>query len=104
MTRERKAALVSAGGMGLGATRHTAFATVGLSALLAQSATAFSVVKYVGAAYLVYLGARTLLSKERFAVPRGAPPAGLAKIFFQSFATIILRKYETRWVGLPSAP
>ena len=39
--------------MGLGATMHTAFATVGLSALLAQSATAFSGVKYVGAAYLV---------------------------------------------------
>jgi threonine/homoserine/homoserine lactone efflux protein len=69
---------------------HTAFATVGLSALLAQSATAFSVVKYVGAAYLVYLGVRTLLSKEGFTVPRGAPPAPLAKIFFQSVATDVL--------------
>jgi threonine/homoserine/homoserine lactone efflux protein len=90
VTQGRKAALVSAGGMGLGATMHTAFATVGLSALLAQSATAFSVVKYAGAAYLVYLGARALLSKEGFAVPRGAPPAPLAKIFFQSVATDVL--------------
>ena len=90
VTQGHKAALVSAGGMGLGATMHTAFATVGLSALLAQSATAFSVVKYAGAAYLVYLGARALLSKEGFAVPRGAPPAPLAKIFFQSVATDVL--------------
>ena len=90
VTQGRKAALVSAGGMGLGATMHTAFATVGLSALLAQSATAFSVLKYAGAAYLVYLGARTLLSKEGFAVPREAPAAGLAKIFFQSVATDVL--------------
>jgi threonine/homoserine/homoserine lactone efflux protein len=90
VTQGRKAALVSAGGMGLGATMHTAFATVGLSALLAQSATAFSVVKYVGAAYLVYLGVRTLSSKEGFTVPRGAPPAPLAKIFFQSVATDVL--------------
>ena len=42
---------------------HTAFAVVELSAILAQSARTFSVVKYAGAAYLVYLDARTVLDK-----------------------------------------
>lgn len=47
-------------GNGLGALVHVAAATVGISALLAASATAFTVVKYAGAAYILYLGIRTL--------------------------------------------
>jgi threonine/homoserine/homoserine lactone efflux protein len=43
---------------------HVAAATVGLSALIASSATAFTVVKLVGAVYLVYVGVRRILSKE----------------------------------------
>lgn len=54
-------------------TVPTTFATLGLSALLAQSAFAFSVVKYAGAAFLIYLGVRTLLDKERGLVVRGMP-------------------------------
>lgn len=42
---------------------HVAAAAVGLSALLASSATAFNVVKYVGAAYLIYLGLEALRSR-----------------------------------------
>ena len=45
----------------------------GLSLLVAQSATAFTLLKYVGAAYLVYLGVRMLVRKEA-----GAPEAGAA--------------------------
>ena len=53
-TQGRGAALVSAAGAILGLVFHSVFAAVGLSALLQQSATAFSVVKYAGAAYLIY--------------------------------------------------
>jgi threonine/homoserine/homoserine lactone efflux protein len=59
----RRAALVSACGVCSGLAVHTSFAAIGLSALLARSAVAFSVVKYAGAAYLIYLGLKTFLSK-----------------------------------------
>jgi threonine/homoserine/homoserine lactone efflux protein len=59
----RRAGLVSVLGVHLGTLVHIAAASAGLSALLATSATAFSVVKYLGAAYLVVLGVRRLLDR-----------------------------------------
>jgi threonine/homoserine/homoserine lactone efflux protein len=60
----RLAGIVSVAGVHLGTLVHVAAATVGLSALIVSSAIAFSVVKYAGAAYLVYLGIRRLLTRE----------------------------------------
>ena len=56
----RPAGLVSAMGITVGTLFHVAAATLGLSALLASSALAFQFVKYIGAAYLIYLGIRVL--------------------------------------------
>jgi threonine/homoserine/homoserine lactone efflux protein len=64
----RRAGLVSMLGVHAGTLVHIAAAAAGLSALLAASATAFSTVKYLGAAYLVYLGVRRMLDR--------APAAG----------------------------
>ena len=56
---------------------HVLAAALGLSALLVESALAFTVVKYLGAAYLVYLGARLLLSRQASAQPAQVPSVGV---------------------------
>src|SRR4051794_40755847 len=59
----RRAGLVSALSAGLGDFCHVLAATFGLSALLMTSALAFDIVKYLGAAYLIYLGVRKLFTR-----------------------------------------
>lgn len=56
--------LASCFGTGVGGMLHVLAAALGLSVLVAESALAFSLLKYVGAAYLVYLGIRLLLRKD----------------------------------------
>jgi threonine/homoserine/homoserine lactone efflux protein len=78
----RRAGVVSALGVQGGGLIHVTAATVGVSALLASSAVAFSVVKYAGAAYLIYLGLRKLLDgvEEEAEEPE---PVGLKRLFWQ---------------------
>lgn len=90
VTLGRRAALVSAAGASVGLVTHSLFAAVGLSALLSRSAVAFSVVKYIGAAYLIYLGVRALLDREGFAAPEASPPVGLRSVFVQAVASNVL--------------
>ena len=63
MGQGRTAGMISALGVVVGAVAHTFLAALGLSALLASSDVAFDVVRYVGAAYLIYLGLSHLLSR-----------------------------------------
>src|SRR5215216_783044 len=60
----RTAGFVSVLGVQTGALVHIAFATLGLSAILASSAVAFSVVKWLGAAYLVWLGLKRIFCSD----------------------------------------
>jgi threonine/homoserine/homoserine lactone efflux protein len=63
-----RAGVVAALGITAGCFVHIFAATVGVSALMAASATAFTVLKWLGAAYLVYVGVRLLLSKPESAI------------------------------------
>jgi len=90
MGRGQKAGVVSAFGIGAGTLVHTFAAAFGLSALLMSSSLAFDVVRYGGAAYLIYLGIRAIVSKES-RIPTGRlEQEGLGKIFRQGMATNVL--------------
>jgi threonine/homoserine/homoserine lactone efflux protein len=65
----RTARLVSMLGVETGALVHVAFAAAGLSAILASSAAAFGVVKWLGAAYLIWLGIKRLFARDEDDVP-----------------------------------
>ncbi len=85
----RGAALVGVLGVSTGALVHTVAAAIGLSALIASSATAFTVVKLAGAAYLVVLGVRRLLGRDEV-VAAAAQRQPLRRIFRQGFVTNLL--------------
>jgi threonine/homoserine/homoserine lactone efflux protein len=78
----RRAGLASAAGVASGGLVHVTAAVVGLSALMASSATAFTVVKLVGAAYLIVVGIRRILSRDESEDVQ-APPAPLRRIYRQ---------------------
>lgn len=86
----RRAGLLSAAGVGIGNLFQVMAATLGLSALILSSAVAFSAVKYAGAAYLIYLGIRTLLTRDRsVAIPSPAKER-LGRIFGQGIVVSTL--------------
>lgn len=92
LAQGRAAGLMSALGISAGCGVHALASAVGLSAVLAASATAFTVIKLAGGAYLVYLGLRMLLAK-----PSGPATASavrdvrsLRTIFWQALATNVL--------------
>lgn len=80
----RLAGLASVLGIQCGGMLHVLMATLGLSAILLSSALAFSLVKYAGAAYLVYLGLRTWFSKEPLELA-ALTRRPLRQIFLQGF-------------------
>jgi threonine/homoserine/homoserine lactone efflux protein len=86
----RGAGLVSALGVGVGSLFHTAAAAVGLSALLMSSAVAFAAVKYLGAAYLIYLGVQKLRREESFESSADAPRTKLSRIFAEGIVVNVL--------------
>jgi threonine/homoserine/homoserine lactone efflux protein len=87
----RPAGLVSVLGVEMGTLVHVAFAAAGLSAILASSATAFSVVKWLGVAYLVWLGLQRLLARdENGDPPPEVRPEPLARVFRQSVLVQVL--------------
>jgi threonine/homoserine/homoserine lactone efflux protein len=86
----RAAGLVSVLGIHLGTIVHIGAAVVGLSALVLSSALAFAIVKYVGAAYLVWIGIRTLLAREQEMAAAAPAVAPLRGVFRDGFVVNLL--------------
>ena len=86
----RAAGLVSVLGIHLGTIVHITAAAVGLSALLVQSALAFAIIKYLGAAYLIWMGIRTLLSKDPEADAPVVAADPLRRVFRDGFVVNLL--------------
>jgi threonine/homoserine/homoserine lactone efflux protein len=86
----RRAGLVSMAGIETGGLVHVGAAALGLSALVASSAVAFSVVKYAGAAYLVVLGVRRILSRERLGAVEPAARRTSGSLFRQGVIVNVL--------------
>ena len=77
----RACGLASCLGTAVGGMVHVVALAFGLSALVAQSAFAFSVVKYAGATYLIFLGIRLLLARQPVATPQDAGRTGMVSAF-----------------------
>jgi threonine/homoserine/homoserine lactone efflux protein len=86
----RRIGVASALGVSAGTLVHTLAAALGLSAILATSATAFLVVKLAGAAYLVYLGVRAIASRGSVMPATPGAAADAAKAFRQGLVTNVL--------------
>lgn len=85
----RRNGLLSVAGVHLGSLVHIAAAVLGLSALIVSSAIAFSAVKYVGAAYLVYVGLRKFFETDT-AEPEARPPRSGRRVFTQGVVVNVL--------------
>jgi threonine/homoserine/homoserine lactone efflux protein len=81
----RRVAVLSACGVETGTVVYVCATAVGVTALLASSALAFSLVRYVGAAYLVVLGVRTLLGKVHAPLDAAHEPLSARRAYAQAF-------------------
>jgi threonine/homoserine/homoserine lactone efflux protein len=86
----RIAGVISALGITVGTLVHVAAAMLGLSALLMSSAIAFGVIKYLGAAYLIYLGVQKFRHADSFAPQGPGTRAKLSRIFSQGVLVNVL--------------
>lgn len=82
--------LASALGTAVGGMGHVVAAALGLSVILTTSVVAFNLVKYVGAAYLIYLGIKTLLSRDELPEVAAVTVTGVQRAFRQGIVVELL--------------
>ncbi len=90
ITHGKKSGIMTGVGLNVGTIVHAIAAALGLSAILATSAVAFATVKYLGAAYLVYLGVKALLTKEHQTTLTNASRDNSRQAFTKAVITGIL--------------
>jgi threonine/homoserine/homoserine lactone efflux protein len=95
VTQGRASGLASVAGVALGNLGNAVAAAIGLAALFAISSLAFSLVKYLGAAYLFYLGIRALWAREEASAEAEFVSAPLARIFRDGFVVALFNPKTT---------
>lgn len=95
LAQGRLAGLASVAGVALGNLGNAVAAALGLAALFAVSALAFTIVKWAGAAYLVYLGVKALRAPVAATTTPAGPAPGLARIFGDGFWVALLNPKTT---------
>jgi threonine/homoserine/homoserine lactone efflux protein len=90
MSEGRRSGFASALGLLTGTLINVAAAAAGLSALIASSATAFDTLRYLGAAYLVFLGLKALLQKDQLDADAPPRPVSLARAYRQAIVVQLL--------------
>jgi threonine/homoserine/homoserine lactone efflux protein len=92
ISKGKKAGLYSAFGVSLGLIFHTCAVTFGLSLVIAKSAVAFSIIKYLGAAYLVYIGIKSIVSRQKQTeiTTKEIGITGMRKMFLTAFLSDVL--------------
>ncbi|KZO00384.1 LysE family translocator [Pseudobacillus badius] len=86
----RKAGILAGAGIATGDFIHTLCAAVGLSAILMTSALAFNIVKFAGAAYLLYMGIRAVLEKSSGSGTADIAPASVFSVYGQAIVAEVL--------------
>lgn len=89
-TSGTKVGIATGAGITAGDFIHTIMAVVGISAIIAASATLFTIVKYLGAAYLVYLGLRAIFEKTSLDLGQGRVPITAPQAFHQAIWAEVL--------------
>ncbi|MEO0818915.1 MAG: LysE family translocator [Pseudomonadota bacterium] len=89
-TSGTKVGIATGAGITAGDFIHTVMAVVGISAVIAASATLFTIVKYLGAGYLVYLGLRALFEKTSIDLGQGRVPITAGRAFRQAILAEVL--------------
>jgi len=97
----RAEGLASCIGTGLGGMLHVLAAAVGLALAVAQSALAFTLVKYLGAAYLLYLGVRMLMRKQADDAVESVPAQGARRALAEGIAVLAVHRLLDS--GVPKA-
>lgn len=92
ISKGKRAGLYSALGVSLGLIFHTCAVTFGLSLIIAKSAIAFGIIKYLGAAYLIYIGVKALLDKSHQVEIKATDIRinGMRKMFLTAFLSDVL--------------
>lgn len=92
IAHHRRSGIATALGVAAGVVVHTSYCVLGLAVIISQSLLLFSLIKYLGAAYLIYLGVKSIISKKPLLEVTATSGAdfGLWKSFREGFLTNLL--------------